>query len=173
MFSRAEVPGPAPAAAFAGAVEAELLVTGLFALVSFLLKSGTPSLLEALGDSDLSMTQVKLLCYLERAERELTLKELAELLPISLPAASRAVDELVHRGFVVRNEDSLDRRMKRVRATEAGRMVSMRVDASRLIGLQQFAASLDSEERTILAAALSRLLDRPEIAAFRPKEPQP
>lgn len=137
------------------------------------MKAGTASLLEALGDSDLSLTQVKVLCHLERDERELTLKDLAERLPISLPAASRAVDELVHRGFVERNEDSLDRRMKRVRVTESGRAVRMRVDASRLIGLQQFAANLDPDERTILAAALSKLLEREEIAAFRPKELTP
>lgn len=154
-------------------VEVERLASDLYALVLFLLKSGTPGLLQALGESDLSMTQIKLLHHLEHAERDLALKELAEMTGISLPAASRAVDELFHRRLVERNEDAQDRRMKRVHITEPGREVSMRLNACRLIGLQQFAANLDPSEREILDAALSRLLAREEIAACRPKEAHP
>ena len=39
------------------------------------------------------------------AGRELTLKEAAEVVHVSLPAASRMVDDLVRRGFVLRHED--------------------------------------------------------------------
>ena len=57
---------------------------------------------------------------LEDAPRALTLKELAERIALSLPAASRTIDDLVRRGFVERHEDEDDRRMKRVSVTDRG-----------------------------------------------------
>ena len=65
------------------------------------------------GALELSLTQIKLLHHLEEATHELTLKQGAELVHVSLPAASRMVDDLVRRGFVGRHEDLEDRRMKR------------------------------------------------------------
>ena len=61
----------------------------------------------------------------------ISLKEAAEFVHVSLPAASRLVDDLVRRGFVERNEDAEDRRMKRVRLTENGSAVIRRLNAAR------------------------------------------
>jgi DNA-binding MarR family transcriptional regulator len=89
---------------------------------------------------------------------------------ISLPAASRTVDDLVRRGFVFRHEDAEDRRMKRVSPTEAGRSVIRRLNAARLIGLEEFVKTLNEDERGALGAALSELLRRPDLAACRPED---
>ena len=97
------------------------LATDLYALVVFLHKNCNSDLFEAVGALELTLTQIKLLHHLEDASQELTLKQGAELVHVSLPAASRMVDELVRRGFVERNEDVEDRRMKRIRLTDAGR----------------------------------------------------
>jgi len=70
---------------------------------------------------------------------------------------------------VERHEDVQDRRMKRVRATEAGRAVIRRLNSARLSGLEQFADTLTDAERRKLAAALSKLLERPDVAACRPE----
>ena len=75
------------------------------------------------------------------------------------------VDDLVRRGFVVRNEDAEDRRMKRVRLTDAGGAVIRRLNAARLSGLEQFAKTLTDTERERLARALATLLQRPDLAA--------
>jgi DNA-binding MarR family transcriptional regulator len=144
------------------------LAYDLYALVVHLHKNCNSDLFEAVGALDLSLTQIKLLHHLEGAERELTLKEAAELVHVSLPAASRMVDDLVRRGFVDRREDEIDRRMKRVTVTHAGRAVIRRLNAARLAGLEQFAASLTAAERGALAPALAQLLGRPEIVACRP-----
>ena len=64
---------------------------------------------------------------------------------MSLPAASRMVDDLVRRGFVERHEDAEDRRMKRVRLTDDGGAVIRRLNAARLNGLEQFAQTLTDD----------------------------
>jgi DNA-binding MarR family transcriptional regulator len=145
------------------------LAGDLFALVVYLHKNCNSDLFEAMGALELTMTQIKLLHHLEDAPRALTLKEAAELVLVSLPAASRTVDDLVRRGFVERHEDVEDRRMKRVTPTASGRAVVRRLNAARLIGLEQFSESLDEAERHELAEALSLLLRRPDVAACRPE----
>jgi DNA-binding MarR family transcriptional regulator len=146
----------------------DTLASDLYAVVVFLHKNCNADLFEAVGALELTLTQIKLLHHLEEAEHELTLKEAADLVVISLPAASRTVDDLVRRGFVERREDAEDRRMKRVRLTDAGRAVSRRLNAARLSGLQQFTQGLSASERGSLAQALDELLAREEISACRP-----
>lgn len=147
------------------------LAQDLYALIVFLHKNCNADLFAAVGALELTLTQIKLLHQLEDTNRELTLKEGAELVHVSLPAASRMVDELYRRGFVERHEDASDRRMKRVRLTDRGRAVIRRLNAARLNGLEQFAETLTDAERRKLAAALSKLLERDDVAACRPEAP--
>jgi DNA-binding MarR family transcriptional regulator len=149
--------------------EQSALAADLYALIVFLHKNCNSDLFEAVGALELTLTQIKLLHHLEDQARELTLKEAADLVLISLPAASRTVDDLVRRGFVERHEDAEDRRMKRVGLTDAGRAVIRRLNAARLSGLEQFTQTLTDAERTKLSAALAQLLDRDEISDCRPE----
>ncbi|MGP0047789.1 MAG: MarR family transcriptional regulator [Solirubrobacteraceae bacterium] len=161
---------PAQTGATAGApAEPGELAADLYGLVVFLHKNCNADLFEAIGLLELSITQIKLLHQLEEANHELTLKEASELLPLSLPAVSRTVDDLVRRGMISRHEDVEDRRMKRISLTDTGRSVIRRVNGARLIGLQQFTRSLDGEEREALSGALAHLLRRPDVAACRPE----
>jgi DNA-binding MarR family transcriptional regulator len=146
------------------------LAGDLYALIAFVHKNCNADLFEALGALDLSLTQVKLLHHLEDQPRELSLKGAAELVHVSLPAASRMVDDLVRRGFAQRREDDEDRRMKRVCLTDGGREVIRRLNGARLSGLEQFTDSLTTPERRSLASALSKLLERDEVAACRPQD---
>jgi DNA-binding MarR family transcriptional regulator len=145
------------------------LATDLYALVVFLHKNCNADLFEAMGVLELGMTQIKLLHQLEEAPSALTLKELAERIKLSLPAASRTIDDLVRRGFVERHEDMDDRRMKRVSVTDRGRHVIRKLNAARLNGLEQFAQTLTDDERHALGDALQALLRRPEVAVCRPE----
>ena len=150
------------------AVETEL-ASDLYAVVVHLHKNCNADLFEAVGALELTLTQIKLLHHLEDTATELTLKEAAEHVLISLPAMSRTVDDLVRRGFVARQEDLEDRRMKRVSLTEAGRSVIRRLNAARLNGLREFTQTLSDSERMKLAAALSALLERADVAACHPE----
>jgi MarR family transcriptional regulator, organic hydroperoxide resistance regulator len=147
------------------------LAADLYALVVYLHKNCNSDLFEAVGTLELSLTQIKLLHHLGDASSELTLKEAAETVHVSLPAASRMVDDLVRRGFVVRNEDAEDRRMKRVRLTDAGGAVIRRLNAARLSGFESFAQTLTHTEHEQLARALATLLEqRPDLADCRPED---
>jgi len=137
------------------------LAGDLYALIVFVHKHCNADLFEALGALELTLSQVKLLHHLEDQPRELTLKEAAELVRVSLPAASRMVDDLVRRGFA--------QRMKRVCLTDGGRTVIRRLNAARLSGLEQFTQTLTTAERRSLASALAKLLERDDVAACRPE----
>jgi DNA-binding MarR family transcriptional regulator len=145
------------------------LASDLYALIVFLHKNCNSDLFEAMGVLELSITQLKLLHQLEDADCELTLKQVAELLPLSLPATSRTVDDLFRRGLIERHEDAEDRRMKRISLTEHGRSVIRKLNATRLSGLEKFTQSLNDDERGTLAQALAQLLQRPDLAVCRPE----
>jgi DNA-binding MarR family transcriptional regulator len=155
------------AGAGAGRADATGLGNDLYAVVVYLHKNCNADLFEAVGALELTLTQIKLLHHLEDATGPLSLKRAAELVHVSLPAASRTVDDLVRRGFAGREEDVDDRRMKRVTITDAGRAVIHRLNAARLSGLQQFVSDMTDTERDALAGALERLLARPDVAACR------
>ena len=145
------------------------LAEDLYAVVVFLHKNCNSDLFEAVGALDLTLTQIKLLHHLEDATEPISLKQAAEIVLVSLPAASRTVDDLVRRGFVERHEDAEDRRMKRVSLTEPGRSVIRKLNAARLSGLEEFTQTLTDDERGALSSALSKLLERPDVAACRPE----
>jgi DNA-binding MarR family transcriptional regulator len=144
------------------------LAGDLYALIVYLHKNCNSDLFEAIGALELTLTQIKLLHHLEDQEpREVTLKEAGELVRVSLPAASRMVDDLVRRGFAQRREDLEDRRMKRVCLTDDGRAVIRRLNAARLSGLVDFTKGLTATEQDALGSALGQLLERQDIAACR------
>jgi DNA-binding MarR family transcriptional regulator len=134
------------------------LAADLLALWRHVISTGTAGAYEAFDQLDLTLTQVKALCAL--ATDELTVKELAERLGLSLPGASRAVDALVSRDLLHRREDPLDRRQKRLTSTDAGREALRQLDEARLAGLSAFAATLPHDECARLSGALRPILDR-------------
>jgi DNA-binding MarR family transcriptional regulator len=119
--------------------------------------SGDPGAYAIFEELDLTLTQVKALCAL--AARELTVKELAERLGLSLPGASRAVDALVARDLLHRREDPDDRRQKRLTSSDAGREALRRLDEARLAGIAAFASTLPAGQCKRLSGALRPILD--------------
>jgi DNA-binding MarR family transcriptional regulator len=147
----------------------EALTGDMFALASYLMRTANVGTFNTIAELDLSFTQLKALCALETDGEERSVKALAESMGLSLPAMSRAVDGLFERGFVEREEDPSDRRMKRVRLTEAGRTVPRALNDARLSALQELMSSLGDEEAGALEHALGLILERhEEIAAYRP-----
>jgi DNA-binding MarR family transcriptional regulator len=133
------------------------LAAGMLDLWRQILKGSTRDLYRLLAELDLSMTQLKLLHVLVECRTEISVKELAAELSMSLPNASRTVDALLHRGLVERREDEHDRRMKRVGPTDEARRLIDRVDTARLQGLEAWAAELSPLQRRKLLDALSLL----------------
>lgn len=150
-------------------VDRRALTRDMYALAGYLMRTANVGTFNAIAELDLSFTQIKALCALDADGEERSVKALAESLGVSLPAMSRAVDGLFERGFVGREEDPEDRRMKRVRLTDAGRTVPQALNEARLSALQELLGSLGDEEAGALAHALALILERrAEIAAYRP-----
>ena len=144
-------PLPAPGDA-AAALAGELL-----ALWRAVAGSNGVGAYEIFEELDLTLTQVKTLVAL--SDGELTVKDLAERLGLSLPGASRAVDALVERELVARRECTHDRRQKRLRCSASGSRALERLDEARLAGIEQFTATLPPAQATRLSAALRPILD--------------
>jgi DNA-binding MarR family transcriptional regulator len=128
-------------------------------LVRHLLGSTNREFFAALQDAEISFSQLKCLGLLSNAETPLSLGALSEDLGLSLAAVSRAVDGLVQRGAVKRQEDPSDRRSKLVTVSARGRAVYERVLAVRVAGVERFVEELEPEDRDALAAALGPIVE--------------
>jgi DNA-binding MarR family transcriptional regulator len=108
---------------------------------------------------------MKVLVELQAAEAELrTVTAVSEQLGISAASASRAADGMVRKKLVTRIEDPDDRRVKRLALTAKGQRLADRIISARLAGLEEFARSLEADERQKLESALDALMERPEMA---------
>jgi DNA-binding MarR family transcriptional regulator len=147
----------------------EELTADMYALAAYLLRSANLGTFDTIAELDLSFTQIKALCALESDGRERSVKALADSLGLSLAAMSRAIDGLVERDLVDRQEDPDDRRMKRVRLTAGGHRVPRALNEGRLSALAELMGSLTEEETRALGGALALILERrDDIAAYRP-----
>jgi len=145
------------------------LTRDLYTFLTYLLSTSTPDFFRALGEADVTLTQVKLLHRIDESDADLSLKDLAEGLSFSLAGVSRSIDALHQRGLVERREDEKDRRMKRVRITPEGRDLLRSLTEMRLNLLAQFVETIPDPQRRELLDALSPIVEREEIAAFRPE----
>ena len=144
------------------------LADSVMAFLGFAQKSSGEDFFRMVGELELSLSQLKLLMVLSR-DGEQPLKDLAEHLVLSLPAASRAVDGLHRQDMVLRREDDEDRRQKQIAITETGEAVVASLSAARLAGIETFIATLTTQEQENLARALAPIVSREEVAACIPK----
>jgi DNA-binding MarR family transcriptional regulator len=128
------------------------------ALAAHVNHSSCPTLFQAVGELDLSFTQVKALFTLEGGER--SVGEISAALGLSLPATSRSVDGLAQRGYVVRRESAEDRRSKLVALTPQGRDVIEAMVAGRRAAMERFIATLSDSERSALHSAILPIVER-------------
>jgi DNA-binding MarR family transcriptional regulator len=146
------------------------LTRDMYALASYLMRSTNLGAFNSIAALELSFTQIKALCAMDVDGEDRSVKALAESMQVSLPAMSRAIDGLYERGLVDRQEDPVDRRMKRLRLTASGRAITSSLNETRLATMQEFLTSLSDEEAQALTQALDLILEnRGEIADLRPR----
>jgi DNA-binding MarR family transcriptional regulator len=131
----------------------------LAAVWGYLNRRASAELFQVVADLGSSVSQVKMLFLLEDGG-EHSVKEIAAHLSLSLPAASRAVDGLIQRDYVVRRESEEDRRSRLISLSANGRVVVDRVLRARLQTLEGFAEELTPDERDSLNAALLPIVER-------------
>ncbi|MHB1133009.1 MAG: MarR family winged helix-turn-helix transcriptional regulator [Chloroflexota bacterium] len=130
--------------------------TDLF--VSVLAKALTQRLLDEQFAGRVTTAQVQGLRYLAHNEERL-MSDLAEGLGISYPAATKTVERLVRKGLVVRESDPADRRVVRVRLTEAGDRLISDIDGARTDMLSTVLAKLPPEDHAALMQGLGAFIN--------------
>jgi len=122
-----------------------------------------------LEESGLTLTQCKVLTALTPGHGEpQAAKDIAAGTGASLPTVSRAVEVLVRRNLVRRDEDTDDRRVRNLTLTEDGERLARQLLAARMDGLAAFIADLTQAQRRKLSTALDSLLEREAVAtAYR------
>src|SRR2546423_5404654 len=136
------------------------LVRHIGAFAKFILHAGGRDFYAAVGELDLSISQIRILHLLTREMENASLKALADAIGLSLPAVSRSIDGLVHRNLVTREENAEDRRLKTVRATSEAHELVDHLMELRLAGIAEFVSTLPDEERVDLARALAPIVAR-------------
>jgi DNA-binding MarR family transcriptional regulator len=147
--------------------EAQETAARISALLRHLFLYDRGNLLRVIEESGLSMTQSKTLLELGGLGEEIEARQvtdLAEVLGVSVPSMSRAVDGLVRKRLATRVEDVEDRRVRRVEITVKGKKLVDALMVVRQAGMETFAASLTAAQRRKLDAAVDSLMDRPDIA---------
>src|SRR5438874_978561 len=122
------------------------LVRDLGGFLKFLLHTTGRDFYAFIEELELTLTQMRILQLLSGHTEEASLKQIGEALHMSMPAASRAVDQLVKRGLVTRTENTVDRRSKAIRMTPEALELVGRAMGMRIAGLEEFVASLSDEE---------------------------
>lgn len=125
---------------------------------------GVGGMIRALDSTGLSFVQVKTLATIDGSGGgDVSVNQIADLLGVSLPSASRAIEVLVQKGLVTRVEDPADRRVRQISLTGDGQGLVDEIVASRVEGLERFIGELTPAERRKLDAALELLLERDEL----------
>lgn len=112
---------------------------------------------------DLTMQQVRVLSHITK-DPGITGHQLGERLSVSAPTASGLIDRLVEKGLVTRVDDAVDRRVRRLHATELGLDVIREMDSmfGRVMGVVIQLLSLEDLE--LLLRGSRAMLDALERA---------
>lgn len=127
-----------------------------------------PSLVRIHERDELSLLHAGVLQALDRGG-EPTVKELAELIGRSVSRTSRLLEQLVARGLVERDEDTNDRRTKRVRISAGGQSMLREIQRLRVEAQLELWQHLTESERSTVLHAMELLA----AAARRHREASP
>ena len=142
-------------------VDTAALASDLGVFLKRVLTTNNREFFGALQEAGISFSQLKCLGVLSEAGAPLPLGALSDELALSPAAISRAVDGLVQRGELRREEDPEDRRSKIVSLAAKGRATYDRIMAVRARrACESFVEDLEPQERDALGSALHPIIER-------------
>jgi DNA-binding MarR family transcriptional regulator len=142
------------------AQKSSLLGAQLFALMTQVAQGSESRAMTLAAELDLSLSQLRALLVLWRAEEPVSLGALAHGVGLSDAAAVRMVDGLLRSDLVLRREDLHDRRIKRITLSAAGSEAVQGLVAAKHEEFDQLAQALLPEELDQLTAALDPIVLR-------------
>jgi DNA-binding MarR family transcriptional regulator len=104
---------------------------------------------------DVTVEQFHVLRHIRKGAGSVS--ELAEVRQISRPAISQAVDVLVDKGLITRQQDTVDRRHVHLTLTPEGNAMLNTIFQKNRTWMEEKMASLNSEELASISRALSLL----------------
>jgi DNA-binding MarR family transcriptional regulator len=143
---------------------AEAAARDFIAVTTRVMKNSSNPMVAFAEQYDLSFTQLKLMFALGNFDEAQPIGRLAEIVGSTLPSTGRAVDGLVRHGLATRTEDPLDRRVKRIEATELGAESMTAIYEQRVTTLSQILDQLTSDQVDALASALAPLNTETEVS---------
>jgi MarR family 2-MHQ and catechol resistance regulon transcriptional repressor len=136
--------------------------------VAYLNVTAHRDLVDGIRHEQLSLSQLQLLERLRHGGKP-TIRQAAALMKVTCSTASSSVTELARRGLVRREPSDDDYRSKRIEITPRGQDVLKRLHAARMPAIVAFTHTLDPAQRKQLDAALGPIVQRPDVAPYRPK----
>lgn len=129
--------------------------------------------LNLVANNRITFSQLKLLNLISHTEGH-TIGDVAAFLGVSNAAASKAVDRLVRRQLLLREEAATDRRAVRLSVTEAGRQILANYDGAAIEALRSVFGSVPTDRLRETAKLLDELSmsivkgdDGPDAVCFR------
>jgi DNA-binding MarR family transcriptional regulator len=111
-----------------------------------------------MDESGLSFSQVNTLMRLHFAGQA-DISDISRQMGVTNAAASQLVDQMVRLGLLDRMEDPIDRRIKRLALTPTGHALAEKLVDMRKKWMEQFTASLSSQQRAAISDALQVMTD--------------
>lgn len=113
---------------------------------------------ESLAEFGLTEGTWRPLIYLFRAVEPLSQNDLAELMGLDRSSVVRLLDVLQRAGYVTRQEDTQDRRIKRLHLTQAGTDVALQVKKASQQVLQQVFDAIPDDLLSSTQSGLQQIL---------------
>lgn len=110
----------------------------------------------------LSMSQMATMQMLHR-HGECGVSNIADYLDITPAASSQLLNKLVDEGWIERQEDKLDRRVKKIALTPKGERIVQESIQARQYWFDPLIATLSSEEKELTQDALTMLIDKAAV----------
>jgi DNA-binding MarR family transcriptional regulator len=134
------------------------LADALVEFVTRLMNVSESDGLDALVESDLSFSQARTLFLLTKTGEPMPIHAIAEALGLSVAAAGRNVDQLLHLDMVERRESASDRRVKLVSLTPVGEKLTAQHMEAKRDSVKAFTSALPEAQRDQLLRALTDIL---------------
>jgi DNA-binding MarR family transcriptional regulator len=139
-------------------------------LIEILMHRSVKGMLLYSKQSGLSMSQIGALFHLTKGASDVS--NLGGWLGVSSAGASQMLDRLVDQGLIVRSEDPVDRRAKKLALTDEGRRVLKETVDARQVGVNELAASLTPAEKEQILLAIEILIRKSgQAEESRPASP--
>lgn len=106
---------------------------------------------------DVTTSECRSLSFLKQAEHNVTMNELADKLYLTRSGATRVVDKLCDKGYVVRLTDANDKRVCCLDLTQQGSELIERIESEVTEYHKQILAELDPAMRQVVLASLHAL----------------